>query len=79
MTTRTEIHAVLGTMHAHELLILSLIRALPSEARRQAIDDFQAQVERSDLPHLSPGSEREMVDACRAHLRRLSIVLNAMS
>ncbi|GLU33847.1 hypothetical protein WKR88_16820 [Trinickia caryophylli] len=79
MTTRTDIHTVLGTMHSHELLMLSLIRALPPEIRQRAIDDFQAQVEQADLPHLSADSERETIDACRAHLRKMSIVLSAIS
>lgn len=79
MTTHTTIDAVLGTLHAQELLMLSLIRALPAETRGKIVDDFQAQVERAERPHASPASERETLDAFKAHLRKMSILLASLS
>jgi len=48
MTTHihTNTQAVLGMIHAQELLMVSLIRALPPETRLRVVDEYQAQVER---------------------------------
>lgn len=77
--THTNTQAVLGMIHAQELLMISLIRALPPETRLRLVDEYQAQVERADLPHVSPDSERETIDAFRAHSRKLSIVLASLA
>lgn len=67
--------SVLGIIHAQELLIVSLIRALPPGERRKVSDEFQDQVELAEAPHLSAGHDREMTDAFKAHIRKLSILL----
>lgn len=72
-------HSTLGMIHAQELLIISLIRSLPPDMRRRAADEFQAQVELSELPHLATASEREALDAFKAHVRHLSILLASFS
>ena len=81
MTTHihTNTQAVLGMIHAQELLMVSLIRALPPETRLRLVDEYQAQVERAELAHVSPESERDTVDAFRAHSRKLSIVLASLA
>jgi len=38
--------SMLGMFHAQELLLVSLIRALPPEMRRKIVDEFQQQVEK---------------------------------
>ena len=72
-------HSVLGIIHAQELLSVSLVRALPPGERRKVSDEFQGQVELAEAPHLSDGHDREMVDAFRAHIRKLSILLASCS
>lgn len=83
MTTHTHTHtstqAVLGMIHAQELLMMSLIRALPPETRLRLVEEYQAQAERAELAHLSPESERDTVDAFRAHIRKLSILLASLA
>jgi hypothetical protein len=76
-TTEVEMNAqsMLGMFHAQELLLVSLIRALPPETRRQIADEFQQQVELAEAPHLSSGHERDTTEAFKAHIRKLSILL----
>jgi hypothetical protein len=79
MTTHTTMHSILGMIHAQELLTISLIRSLPPDVRRSVVDEFQAQVERSELPHPCPGSERDTAEAFKAHIRKLSVLLASLS
>lgn len=81
MTTHihTNAQALLGMIHAQEMLMVSLIRALPPETRLRLVDEYQAQVERAELAHVSPESERDTVEAFRAHSRKLSIVLASLA
>jgi hypothetical protein len=72
-------HTTLGMIHAQELLIISLIRSLPPDMRRKAAEEFQAQVELSELPHLNSAAERDALDAFKAHVRHLSILLASIS
>ncbi|MFC0401222.1 hypothetical protein [Paraburkholderia rhizosphaerae] len=71
--------AMLGVIHAQELLMVSLIRAMPPDDRRKVADEFQQQVELAEAPHLSSGHDREVADAFRAHIRKLSILLASLS
>ncbi|CAB3768890.1 hypothetical protein [Paraburkholderia solisilvae] len=71
--------ALLGVIHAQELLIVSLIRTMPPDERRKIADEFQQQVELADAPHLSSGHDREITDAFKAHIRKLSILLASLS
>lgn len=82
MATQTTMHSILGMIHAHELLLISLIRSLPPDMRRSVVDEFQAQVERSEQPHFShpsSGSERDAAEAFKAPIRKLSIFLASLS
>jgi hypothetical protein len=71
--------SMLGMFHAQELLLVSLIRALPPEMRRRIADEFQQQVELAEAPHLSTMQERETTEAFKAHIRKLSILLASFS
>ena len=70
---------VLGIIHAQELLMVSLIRILSPDERRKVSDEFHGQVELAEAPHLSDGHSREMTEAFRAHIRKLSILLASLS
>jgi len=78
MTTQT-LHAMEGMLHAQELLMLSLIRALPQDMRGKVADEFQAQVERSALPRIGSPGEQDTLEAFKAHIRKLSILLASVS
>ena len=71
--------AMLGIIHAQELLMVSLIRAMPPDDRRKVADEFQQQVDLAEAPHLSSGHDREVTDAFKAHIRKLSILLASLS
>ncbi|HKR45040.1 MAG TPA: hypothetical protein VJU59_36135 [Paraburkholderia sp.] len=71
--------SVLAIIHAQELLLVSLIRILPPDERRKVSDEFHSQVELAEAPHLSDGHNREMTEAFRAHIRKLSILLASLS
>ncbi len=73
------VQTMLGMFHAQELLLVSLIRSLPPDARRQVADEFQAQVELAEAPHLTTGHDRETAEAFKAHIRKLSILLASFS
>jgi hypothetical protein len=79
MEVEMNAQSVLGMIHAQELLIVSLIRALPPDARRKVSDEFHGQVELAEAPHLSAGHDRELTEAFRAHIRKLSILLASCS
>jgi hypothetical protein len=66
---------MLGMLHAEELLLISVIRALPPETRSAIADGFHAQVERTESPHLDAVTGHEATEAFAAHIRRLSILL----
>ncbi|WP_028215399.1 hypothetical protein [Paraburkholderia mimosarum] len=71
--------SVLGIIHAHELLMMSLIRILPPDERRKVVDEFHGQIELAEAPHLGDGHNREMTEAFRSHVRKLSILLASLS
>jgi len=71
--------SMLGMFHAQELLLVSVIRALPPELRRTIADEFQEQVELAEAPHLSTTQDRETTEAFKAHIRKLSILLASFS
>ncbi|RFU49415.1 hypothetical protein [Paraburkholderia sp. DHOC27] len=71
--------SMLGMFHAQELLLVSMIRALPPETRRRIADEFQEQVELAEAPHLSAAHDRETNEAFKTHIRKLSILLASFS
>jgi hypothetical protein len=77
MTTQTNIHSVIGMLHAQELLTLSIIRSLPPDTRCRIADELKVHAELSSQPNI-PG-ERDTLEAFRAHVRRLSILLASVS
>jgi hypothetical protein len=79
MTTQTNIHSVIGMLHAQELLTLSVIRALPPEIRGRIADELKAHAELPTQPQPSASGERETLEAFRTHVKRLSILLASMS
>jgi hypothetical protein len=70
--------AMLGILHAQELLLVSLIRAMPPDARRKVADEFQQQADMAEAPHLSAGHDRDTTEAFKTHLRKLSILLASL-
>jgi hypothetical protein len=70
---------MLGMFHAQELLLVSLIRSLPPDERRRIADEFQAQIELAEAPHLMTSHDRETAEAFKAHLRKLSILMASFS
>jgi hypothetical protein len=71
--------ATLGIIHAQELLLVSLIRSMPPDARRRIADEFQQQVEMAEAPHLGERHGQETTEAFKAHIRKLSILLASLS
>ena len=73
------VQTMLGMFHAQELLLVSLIRSLPPDERRRIADEFQAQIELAEAPHLTSSHDRETAEAFKAHLRKLSILMASFS
>ncbi len=79
MTTPTNIHSVIGMLHAQELLTLSVIRSLPPETRGKIADELKAHAELSSQPQPSASGDRDALEAFHAHVKRLSILLASVS
>lgn len=79
MTTHTNIHSVLGMLHAQELLTLSIIRALPPDTRCKIADELKVHAELAAQPQSNAPGERDTLEAFRANVRRLSILLASLA
>lgn len=79
MTTQTNIHAVIGMLHAQELLTLSVIRCLPPETRGAIADELKAHAALATHPQPSTTAERDTLDAFRTHVKRLAILLASVA
>lgn len=79
MTAPTNIHSVIGMLHAQELLTLAVIRSLPLDTRARIADELKAHAELSTQPQPSAPAEREALEAFRTHVKRLSILLASMT
>ena len=79
MTTQTNIHSVIGMLHAQELLTLSVIRALSPDLRGRIADEVKTHAELPTQPQSSTSGERDTLEAFRTHVKRLSILLASMS
>jgi hypothetical protein len=79
MTTQTNIHSVIGMLHAQELLTLSVIRSLPPDTRCKIADELKVHAELASQPQPNIPGERDTLEAFRAHVRRLSILLASVS
>ncbi|WP_323120455.1 hypothetical protein [Burkholderia alba] len=73
------VQALSGVLHAQELLLVSVIRALPPDARRALGDEFERQIELAETSHLDTRGDREAHDAYLAHIRKLLIRLESIS
>jgi hypothetical protein len=76
---RMDTHSILGMMHAEEALLVSILRSLPAAIQRTIANDFHEQVELAETSHLNPTTDREVSDAFKAHMRRLSNMLASLS
>ena len=79
MAMQTNIPAVIGMLHAQELLTLSVIRCLPPDTRGAIADELKAQAELATHPQPSTPTERDTLEAFRAHVKRLAILLASVS
>ncbi|KDB09752.1 hypothetical protein LIG30_0072 [Burkholderia sp. lig30] len=68
-----------GMLRAQELLLVSMIRALPPDTRRALGDAFAQQIAFAESEHLDTPGEPEMRDAFIAHARNLLIRLETLS
>jgi hypothetical protein len=73
------VQTILGMFHAQELFLVSVVRSMPPDARRKIADEFQAQVELAEAPHLASSRDRDTTEAFKAHIRKLSILLASLS
>ncbi|AOK50746.1 hypothetical protein WT60_28695 [Burkholderia sp. MSMB617WGS] len=73
------VQALSGMLHAQELLLVSLIRALPVDTRRALADEFDRQIQLAESSHLDSPRDREAHEAFLAHVRKLLIRLESMS
>jgi hypothetical protein len=55
------------------------LRSLPAAVQRTIANDFHEQVELAETSHLDPTTDREVSDAFKAHMRRLSNMLASLS
>ncbi|SMG02756.1 hypothetical protein [Burkholderia singularis] len=72
-------HTLSGMLHAQELLLVSLIRTLAPETKRELGDEFIRQIELAETSHLDVPAEHDAHHAYLAHVRRLLIRLESLS
>ncbi|KWB94216.1 hypothetical protein [Burkholderia ubonensis] len=68
-----------GMLRAQELLLVSMIRALPPDARHTLGEIFAEQIAFAEEHHLEGRSERDTHDTFIAHARNLLIRLESLS
>lgn len=73
------VHSLSGMLHAQELLLVSLIRALPPDARRALGDEFERQIAFAETASPDIGGDHEAHNAYLAHARKLLIRLESIS
>ncbi|AIO70592.1 hypothetical protein [Burkholderia oklahomensis] len=73
------VQALSGMLHAQELLLVSLIRALPLETRQALADEFDRQIQLAETSHLDAPRDREAHEAFLTHVRKLLIRLESMA
>jgi hypothetical protein len=71
--------SIVGMMHAEEALLVSIVRSLPADIKRNIANDFHEQVDCAETSHLDATTERKASDAFKAHMRRLSNMLASLS
>ncbi|EAY71173.1 hypothetical protein BDAG_03996 [Burkholderia dolosa AU0158] len=68
-----------GMLRAQELLLVSMIRALPVDARRALVDVYSEQLAFAEQAGLEGRAERDAHDAFVAHARNLLIRIESLS
>ena len=68
-----------GMLREQELLLVSMIRALPPDTRRALGDAFAAQIAFAEKANLEAPGERDLHDAFIAHARNLLLRLESVS
>ncbi|RQS68460.1 hypothetical protein DID96_19420 [Burkholderia sp. Bp8963] len=73
------VQSLSGVLRAQELLLVSMIRALPPDARRALGEIYAEQIAFAEDANLEVRGERDMHDAFIAHARNLLIRLESLS
>ena len=73
------VQTLTGVLHAQELLLVSLVRSMPEDARRTLVETFRQQLEFAASSHLDAASAKETHEAFVAHARKLMIRLESLS
>ena len=68
-----------GMLRAQELLIVSMIRALPPDARRALVDLYTEQIAFAEQAGLEGHGDRATHDAFLAHARNLLIRIESLA
>ncbi|BBA37834.1 MULTISPECIES: hypothetical protein [Burkholderia] len=68
-----------GTLRAQELLIVSMIRALPPDTRRALVDLYTEQIAFAEQAGLEGHGDRATHDAFITHARNLLIRIEALA
>ncbi|CAB3753868.1 hypothetical protein GQ57_29605 [Burkholderia sp. MSh2] len=68
-----------GMLRAQELLLVSMIRALPPDARRALVDLYTEQIAFAEQAGLQSHGDRTTHDAFVAHARNLLIHIEALA
>jgi hypothetical protein len=71
--------SILGMLHAEEALLVSIVRSLPADLKRDIANDFHEQVACVESSQLDATTEPKANDAFKAHMRRLSNMLASLS
>lgn len=71
--------SILGMLHAEEALLVSIVRSLPADIKRNLANDFHEQAALAESSHLDPATEPHANDAFKTHMRRLSNMLASLT
>ncbi|MGU7783568.1 hypothetical protein [Burkholderia sp. PU8-34] len=73
------VQSLSGMLRAQELLLVSMIRALPPDARRALGEIYAEQIAFAEDASVEVRGERDMHEAFIAHARNLLIRLESLS
>ncbi|RQR61163.1 hypothetical protein DIE19_14005 [Burkholderia sp. Bp9126] len=73
------VQSLSGMLRAQELLLVSMIRALPLDERRALAEIFAEQIAFAEEAHLEARGDRDTHDAFIAHARSLLIRVESLS
>ncbi|WDD91261.1 hypothetical protein Bsp3421_001166 [Burkholderia sp. FERM BP-3421] len=70
--------ALSGALRAQEMLVASMVRAMPDDLRRALVEGFRQQIGfAEDTSHASP-ADKELHDAMITHARKLLIRIESL-